>query len=184
MAERSRIGRLSGESWNGSGEVLVGRDPVRDYLRRFPRERRRRAAHATLALWGRCLRGGVGMLGRASSGSAEPPLTDDTGRLVRVNGAVQVGAGIGLALGIAPRLAALALAASLVPTTAAGHRFWEEEDDKARAQQTIHFLKNITIMGGLLEVCAAGAGAVSLDHALSGNGAAAMPFWQKPARPI
>jgi hypothetical protein len=66
------IGRESGEGWNSSGGVSGGRDPVRDYLRRFPRERRRQAAHATLALWGRCLRGGVGMLGRASAGGAEP----------------------------------------------------------------------------------------------------------------
>ena len=32
-----------------------------------------------------------------------------------------------LALGIWPRLAALGLIGSIVPTTAAGHRFWEEE---------------------------------------------------------
>ena len=51
---------------------------------------------------------------------------EDPELLVQVNGAVQVGAGVLLALGIVPRLSATALAASLVPTTAAGHRFWEE----------------------------------------------------------
>jgi uncharacterized membrane protein YphA (DoxX/SURF4 family) len=71
---------------------------------------------------------------------------------VQVNGAVQVGAGILLALGILPRLSATALAASLIPTTAAGHRFWEESDPSTRAQQTIHFLKNAGMLGGLLAV--------------------------------
>ena len=74
----------------------------------------------------------------------------DPETLVRVNAGVQVGAGTLLALGRFPRLAALALAGSIVPTTAAGHRFWEMEDGAQRAQQRIHFLKNLSILGGLL----------------------------------
>ena len=35
-------------------------------------------------------------------------------------------------------------------TTAAGHRFWEETDDTTRAQQQIHFLKNLGLVGGLI----------------------------------
>ena len=77
---------------------------------------------------------------------------DDPEVLVQVNGAVQVGAGALLALGILPRLCAFVLAATLVPTTAAGHRFWEETEPAARAQQTIHFLKNAAMLGGLLAV--------------------------------
>jgi putative oxidoreductase len=69
---------------------------------------------------------------------------------VRLNGAVQVAAGTMLALGRWPRLSALALAATLVPTTLAGHRFWEAEDDATKAQQRIHFLKNTSMLGGLL----------------------------------
>src|SRR5215213_7503273 len=76
----------------------------------------------------------------------------DTEQLVQFNGLVQVVAGTTLALGILPRLSALALAGSLVPTTLAGHRFWEEEDDAARGQQTIQFLKNAAMLGGLLLV--------------------------------
>jgi uncharacterized membrane protein YphA (DoxX/SURF4 family) len=76
----------------------------------------------------------------------------DTEQLVQFNGAVQVGAGITLALGIFPRVSALLLAGSLVPTTLAGHRFWEEEGDGARAQQTMQFLKNAAMLGGLLLV--------------------------------
>ena len=44
----------------------------------------------------------------------------------------------------------LLLAGSLVPTTAAGHRFWEESDPTARAQQRMQVLKNAGLLGGLL----------------------------------
>jgi putative oxidoreductase len=70
--------------------------------------------------------------------------------IVRVNGAVQVAAGVALAVGVWPRRASLALAASLVPTTLAGHRFWEESDPAARAQQQIQFFKNLAMLGGLI----------------------------------
>ena len=55
-------------------------------------------------------------------------IPDDAVTLVRVNGGVQVVAGALLAMGRCSRLRGLALAASLVPTTLAGHRFWEEHD--------------------------------------------------------
>src|SRR5262249_37582582 len=72
-----------------------------------------------------------------------PGMRGSTEDAVRLNGAVQFTAGSMLALGVLPRLSALAIAATLVPTTVAGHRFWEIEDDKERAQQRIHFLKNL-----------------------------------------
>jgi uncharacterized membrane protein YphA (DoxX/SURF4 family) len=79
-----------------------------------------------------------------------PGVPSDTETAVRVNGAVQVVAGTMLSLGFLPRTSAAALAATLVPTTAAGHRFWEAEDPAERAQQRIHFLKNLAMFGGLL----------------------------------
>src|SRR5688572_323370 len=57
-----------------------------------------------------------------------PQLPDDTVTLVRINGAAQLAGGVALAAGFLPRLTASALAATLVPTTLAGHRFWEESD--------------------------------------------------------
>jgi len=80
----------------------------------------------------------------------ELDLPGDTATWVRFNGAVQVAAGTALASGRFPRIAALALAASLVPTTLAGHRFWEETDEAGRVRQRIHFLKNVSMLGGLL----------------------------------
>jgi uncharacterized membrane protein YphA (DoxX/SURF4 family) len=74
----------------------------------------------------------------------------DPVELVRLNGIVQVGAGIALATGTVPHLAALVLAGTLVPTTIAGHAFWNETDPSQRAMQRIHFLKNVAMLGGLL----------------------------------
>ncbi|MFC8125694.1 DoxX family protein [Streptomyces sp. NPDC057302] len=79
-----------------------------------------------------------------------PWLTEDPERLVRINGAVQVGAGAMLATGRLPRVAALALACSLVPTTLAGHAWWKEEDKERRAAQRTQFTKNLSLLGGLL----------------------------------
>ncbi|MGH3922027.1 MAG: DoxX family protein, partial [Pseudonocardiaceae bacterium] len=69
--------------------------------------------------------------------------------VVKVDAGVKIGAGILLALGRAPRLASTALAASLIPTTLAGHRYWEIEDPQERSDQLIHFLKNLGLLGGL-----------------------------------
>lgn len=78
------------------------------------------------------------------------PIPTDPKTLVRANAAVQIAAGLALATGRMPRLSALTLAASLVPTTAAGHRFWEESDPDTKSNQRIHFFKNVSMMGGLL----------------------------------
>lgn len=78
------------------------------------------------------------------------PVPTDEKTWVRINAGVHIGAGLALATGRAPRLSALVLAASLVPTTAAGHRFWEHDDQSARANQQTHFFKNMSMLGGLL----------------------------------
>jgi len=78
------------------------------------------------------------------------PLPDDTETVVRLNAAVHVVFGLLLARGKLPRLSAAVLAASLVPTTVAGHRFWEEETPQSKAMQRTHFAKNLAILGGLL----------------------------------
>jgi putative oxidoreductase len=69
---------------------------------------------------------------------------------VRLNAAVHLGAGVLLAAGVMSRLAALSLAVSMVPTTIAGHPFWEIDDPVKRSQQRVQFLKNAGIFGGLL----------------------------------
>jgi uncharacterized membrane protein YphA (DoxX/SURF4 family) len=82
--------------------------------------------------------------------AVHPSAPTDAETLVRVNGAAQVAGGILLATGHATTPAALVLAGSLVPTTLAGHAFWEVEDPAQRSQQRINFLKNVGLLGGLL----------------------------------
>jgi uncharacterized membrane protein YphA (DoxX/SURF4 family) len=77
-------------------------------------------------------------------------LPENTELLVRINGGVQVIAGLMLATGKFPRVASAVLATTLVPTTLAGHRFWEEQDPSKRHAQQVQFLKNTATLGGLL----------------------------------
>lgn len=76
-------------------------------------------------------------------------LLEDPVLMTQVNGAVMVGAGALLALGKVPRLASAALAAAIVPTTLASHRFWECDDPAERAAQQVHFMKDVGLLGGL-----------------------------------
>jgi putative oxidoreductase len=78
------------------------------------------------------------------------PIPDDTVTLVRVNAVAQILAAAALARGRAPRLSSTVLAASLLPTTVAGHQFWNESDPAAKAGQKIHFFKNLSMLGGLM----------------------------------
>jgi putative oxidoreductase len=76
------------------------------------------------------------------------PITDE--QVVQLNGAVQAACGLLLALGTVPRLSALVLAGSMIPTTLAGHPFWTERDPAVRKQQQVQFHKNMAMIGGLL----------------------------------
>lgn len=78
------------------------------------------------------------------------PLPEDNELLVRANGAAQTVAGASLALGLLPRLSALTLAGSLVPTTFAGHAFWKVDDPAQSKTQRVQFIKNAAMLGGLL----------------------------------
>ena len=91
-----------------------------------------------------------------------PAVPAEPERAVRLNGAIQMTAGVLLAMGRFPRLSALAIAGTLVPTTLAGHRFWEAEAQETQAQQRIHFLKNMAMFGGLLIAAGDTAGKPSL----------------------
>ncbi|MEN0137774.1 MAG: DoxX family membrane protein [Rhodococcus sp. (in: high G+C Gram-positive bacteria)] len=86
----------------------------------------------------------------ALPGSVTQKIPSDPETLVKINAAVQIGGGVLLATGKAPRLASLALAGSLVPTTVVGHDFWNETDPAKKAAQRTQFLKNVSLLGGLL----------------------------------
>jgi uncharacterized membrane protein YphA (DoxX/SURF4 family) len=79
-----------------------------------------------------------------------PSAPTDPVLIVRVNAAIDVGAGLMLATNRFSRLSALALAGALVPTTYYGHPFWRETEPEKRSTQKIHFFKNLSMLGGLL----------------------------------
>ncbi len=64
----------------------------------------------------------------AQQAAPKAPIPTDPATLVRINAGAQLLAAAALATGRAPRLSATVLAASLVPTTLAGHAFWDETD--------------------------------------------------------
>lgn len=81
--------------------------------------------------------------------------------------AIELGCGLMLMAGWKTRFAALAIFLFIIPSTLIFHNFWAA--DSAQAQnQMIHFMKNVTIMGGMLYVMAFGAGPLSLDNRKSG----------------
>lgn len=82
--------------------------------------------------------------------AAVTPLPPDAELAVRANGFAMVVGGALLATGKMPRIASTVLAGSLVPTTVAGHAFWNESDPARRQQQQVQFLKNLGLMGGLM----------------------------------
>jgi putative oxidoreductase len=68
--------------------------------------------------------------------------------------ALEIPAGFALALGIFPRLSALALLAFLVPATFVSHSFWLATGTPVFQGQLINFSKNMAIWGGLMFIAA------------------------------
>ena len=63
---------------------------------------------------------------------------------------LEVVAGLGLALGIYPQLAAVGLLIFLVPATVLAHAFWQVAGTATFTVQLLNFLKNTAMAGGLL----------------------------------
>ena len=75
---------------------------------------------------------------------------------------VELGAGLLIVIGWQARWAATALFLFLIPTTLLFHNFWAYDGSQAQMQQ-IQFMKNLSIMGGMLYIMAFGAGAFGID---------------------
>lgn len=86
-------------------------------------------------------------------------------KLVQTSAATQLVGGLALATGRLPRLSALALAATVVPSTYLHQAFWTETDKQVKAEKQQHFLKNLGLLGGLLLAAADTGGRESLPHA-------------------
>jgi len=75
---------------------------------------------------------------------------------------IELGAGLLLVVGWKARWAALLLFLFIIPVSLVFHNFWTMEGAQA-AMNKIHFMKNVSIMGGMLMVAAFGPGRYSLD---------------------
>jgi putative oxidoreductase len=80
---------------------------------------------------------------------------------------VELGGGLMLLFGWNARIAASAIFLFIIPATLIFHNFWAVDPAQAQGQM-IHFMKNVTIMGGMLYVMAFGAGPLSLDNRKGG----------------
>jgi putative oxidoreductase len=87
-----------------------------------------------------------------AAGLPLPPLAFATAVLV------ELGGGLLLILGYRVRVVGLALAIFSVMTAISFHSNFSDQN------QMIHFLKNVMMAGGLLQIAAFGAGAISIDQ--------------------
>jgi len=76
--------------------------------------------------------------------------------------ALELGGGILLIVGYQTRLVALLFFLWLIPTTFIFHKFWGIDAAQVQNQMN-NFLKNVSIMGGMLLLCAFGPGTYSVD---------------------
>lgn len=93
----------------------------------------------------------------ASAGLPMAPL------LATATAALEVVAAVMLIIGWKARWAALALAAFTLLATLLFHNFWTMPAEQQMMQQLM-FMKNLSVVGGLLAVFAFGAGTLSLDE--------------------
>jgi putative oxidoreductase len=83
--------------------------------------------------------------------------------MAAVGAAVEFFGGLAIMLGLQTRYAALLMALFTVSATLISHRFWEFEDLAARKGQSIHFMKNLAILGAFLLLFVQGGGRLSFD---------------------
>jgi putative oxidoreductase len=76
---------------------------------------------------------------------------------------VEAGGGLLIIFGWQTRLAALALAIFCAVAAYFFHDFWNQLPGPQHVNNMIHFMKNVSMIGGLLMLCAVGAGRYSLD---------------------
>jgi putative oxidoreductase len=76
---------------------------------------------------------------------------------------LEIGGSLSMMFGFNARFGAVALLAFLIPATLIFHNFWALEGMEAKKQLSA-FMKNLSIMGGLLIVSYFGSGPLSIDY--------------------
>ena len=90
--------------------------------------------------------------------------TNDPNTLVKANGAAMVAGAILLATGKAPRVASTLLSGLLIPTTLAGHAFWEADTEEEKRRHLVSFVTNLGLLGGLITAAVDTAGKPGLPY--------------------
>ena len=91
----------------------------------------------------------------AMAGYAEAKGLPAPAAMVYASGLLLVLGGLGIALGVFPAVAAVAIAGFLVLAAVTFHDFWAVPDDQAQDEMT-HFLKNVAMAGAVLVFAAVG----------------------------
>jgi putative oxidoreductase len=81
-----------------------------------------------------------------------------------VAAAVEFFASLAIVLGLKTRYAAALLILFTIGAALIGHPYWTVHDAAQKAQQKIHFFKDVAIIGGLLFSFVRGAGPISIDR--------------------
>jgi uncharacterized membrane protein YphA (DoxX/SURF4 family) len=89
-------------------------------------------------------------------------IPSDPQTFAQINAAVQIGGGLLLATGKAPRIASAALAFTVLPANLGAHMFWSENDPQLKAEKRKDFLTDLSLLGGLMIASADTAGKPSL----------------------
>jgi putative oxidoreductase len=76
---------------------------------------------------------------------------------------LELGGGLLIIVGWQTRIVALALAIFCAVAGYFFHDFWHYPEGPQYTNNMIHFMKNMSVIGGFLMLCAAGAGRYSLD---------------------
>ncbi|MGH6790571.1 MAG: DoxX family protein [Pseudolabrys sp.] len=83
--------------------------------------------------------------------------------LAIASAALELGGGVLIIIGWQTRLFALALALFTAIAAYFFHDFWHQPPGPEHTNNMIHFMKNVSIVGGFLMLAAVGAGRYSLD---------------------
>jgi len=83
--------------------------------------------------------------------------------LAGLTATLEAGGGLLIIVGWQTRLVAVLLAIFCAVAAYFFHDFWHQPLGPQHTNNMIHFMKNVSMIGGLLMLCAAGAGRYSLD---------------------
>ena len=82
---------------------------------------------------------------------------------VPLAGVLAIAGGLSILLGYRANLGAWLIVLFLVPVSLMMHKFWTVSDPMMAQNQMVHFMKNVSMLGGALLISQFGAGPFSLD---------------------